>query len=91
MGEGCLTVRKAWTAYDRWLRDPKVDFLHDSAAVDIMFRRATAHVSETSAPKALGDCYLLALSLASQAELVTLDRGLAQLAGRMDQEAVLLE
>jgi predicted nucleic acid-binding protein len=91
MGADCLTLRKAWGAYDRWLRDPKVEFRHEPADVDALFRRATTHLSHASAPKALGDSYLLALSQACYATLVTLDLGLASLARRLHSDALLLE
>jgi toxin-antitoxin system PIN domain toxin len=90
MGQDCLTVRKAWGVYDGWLRDPKVEFRNEPAGVDGLFRRATVPFSSTSAPKALGDCYLLASSQASSATLVTLDGGLYHLARKTDQDAVLL-
>jgi toxin-antitoxin system PIN domain toxin len=90
MGDDCLTVKKAWAVYDRWLRDPKVEFLYDSAEVDALFRSATARYSHTPAPKALGDCYLVALSEASRSTLVTLDSALAGLARGMKVDGVLL-
>jgi hypothetical protein len=90
MGNDCLTVKKAWGVYDRWLRDPKVEFRHEPAEVDGFFRHATVHLSQVSAPKALGDCYLLALSHASNATLVTLDIGLSNLASKINQDAILL-
>jgi predicted nucleic acid-binding protein len=90
MGQDCLTVRKAWGVYDRWLRDPKVEFRNEPADVDGLFRRASTPFSSTSAPKALGDCYLLAFSQASHATLVTLDGGLHNLARKTGQDALLL-
>jgi len=90
MGDDCLTVKKAWGVYDRWLCDPKVEFRHEPAGVDGFFRHATAHLSQVSAPKALGDCYLLALSQASNATLVTFDGGLSNLACKINQDAILL-
>jgi toxin-antitoxin system PIN domain toxin len=90
MGEDCLPLKRAWGVYDRWLRDPKVEFRHESADVDGLFRHATTHFSHSAAPKALGDCYLLALSGASHAALVTLDGSLARLANRIGLDAILL-
>ena len=90
MGQDCLTVRKAWGVYDRWLRDPKVEFRNEPADVDGLFRRASTPFSSTSAPKALGDCYLLAFSQSSHATLVTFDGALYHLARKADQDAVLL-
>jgi len=90
MGDDCLTLRKAWAVYDRWLRDPKVEFRHEPAEVDEWFRLATSAFSPTSAPKALGDCYLLALSQAAHATLVTFDKGLSKLAVKRNHDALLL-
>ena len=90
MGDDCLTLREAWKVYDRWLRDPKVEFSREPAQVDDLFRRTTKSFSQTSAPKALGDSYLLALSQALDTTLVTYDIGLSKLAARADHKAVLL-
>jgi len=90
MGEACLTVKKALAVYDRWLLDPKVEIRREPAEVDDLFRRTAASFSQASSPKALGDCYLLALSQASTATLVTLDGGLFRLAAKSRQDAVLL-
>lgn len=90
MGDDCLTVKKAWGVYDRWLRAPGVEFRREPAEVDDLFRQATARLPQSSSPKALGDCYLLAMSEASNAILVTLDRGLSQIAGESDREVILL-
>jgi hypothetical protein len=65
------------------LLDPKVEKRREPADVDRLFRRATAPFSHMSSPKALGDCYLLALSQATNATLVTLDNGLFDLAGKI--------
>lgn len=90
MGDDCLTVKKAWGVYDRWLIDPLVEFRQEPAGVDGLFRPATARVSQAPAPKALGDCYLLAMSQSSHATLVTLDSALAGAARKLGQDAVLL-
>jgi uncharacterized protein len=91
MGDDCLSVGKSWEVYDRWLSDPKVEFRHESEEVSGFFRVAAAQFSHSSAPKALADCYLVAFSQASNADLVTLDTGLAKLAGKVDQDTLLLE
>jgi uncharacterized protein len=91
MGDDCLTVRRAWGVYDQWLQDPKVGFRHEPAELDSLFRRATAQFSHTSAPKALGDCYLLALAASLHATLVTLDGGLSAMADRLKLDTVLLQ
>jgi predicted nucleic acid-binding protein len=90
MGPDCLTLKKAWAVYDRWLNDPKVEFHSETADVDGLFRRATARFGNLAAPKALGDCYLAALSRAYRATLVSFDAGLSKLAVRIGQGARLL-
>lgn len=86
----CLTVRQAWDVYDRWLGDPRVGFRQEVSGVGDCFRKATQPFLRTSSPKILGDCYLVAISQASQARLVTFDRGLVQLCNKVCQDAVLL-
>ena len=90
MGSDCLSMKRAWEVYDQWLRDPKVEFRRESPEVDRLFHRATVPFSQMTSPKALGDCYLVALSQALDATLVTLDAGLRDLARRHRQDAVLL-
>jgi hypothetical protein len=43
-----------------------------------------------SSPKALGDCYLLAVSRAADATLVTLDAALSDLADKTGERILLL-
>jgi toxin-antitoxin system PIN domain toxin len=90
MGPDCLTVQEAWRIYDNWLLDPHVAFCNEPAEVDTLFRLATAHVSRQSSPKALGDSYLLGMSQAAHARLVTFDGGLARLAAKMRHDVLLL-
>ena len=71
MGDNCMTVEDAWRVYDKWLRESIVGFCHEPAELDSLFRLATAPVSRLSSLKALGDCYLLAVSQAANATLVT--------------------
>jgi predicted nucleic acid-binding protein len=51
----------------------------------------TAPPAGVSAPKAMGDCYLLALSQATGSTLVTFDAGLAALARKAHLDVVLLD
>jgi hypothetical protein len=90
MGEDCLSVKAAWAVYDRWWRDPRVSFRWEPVELDALFRQATIPVSRTPAPKALGDCYLLALSQAAGASLVTFDGALASLADKTHHKVILL-
>jgi hypothetical protein len=91
MGADCLTVKQAWAIYDRWMRDPKVEYRHEPAEVERLFRNASDRFAHTSAPRALGDCYLLGMSRATSATLVTFDAALARLAAKFRHQAILLK
>ena len=89
MGAQTLTLRKAWEVYDRWLRDPRVEFYPEPREIDAEFRSATAALSGKPASKWVGDCYLLAYAEQSHASLVTFDRALYEFAGKRGHSAVI--
>ena len=62
MGEDVLTIDAAWKVYDRWLEDSRVAIWRETLELDPALRAATRPFSRLSSPKALGDCYLLAVS-----------------------------
>jgi uncharacterized protein len=76
MGEQTLTLRKAWGVYDRWLEDPRVEFYPEPRGIDAVFRQMTEPFAANQASKLVGDCYLLAYAVHSQATLVTFDAAL---------------
>ena len=88
MGEQVLTIRKAWIVYERWLKDPRVEFYAESGNFDISFREAMAPLDSKPASKWVGDCYLLAYARESNAVLVTYDRALLEYADRHGFRAV---
>lgn len=90
MGSDCLTTGRAWDVYAQWLGDPKVRLGREPAEAEEWFRQASKPFWRQSSPKALGDCYLVALGRALHAKVVTLDRGLSALAHRVGQDAVWL-
>jgi len=90
-GKEVLTVGEAWKVYDRWLEDSRVGLRQESPELNITFRAATRSVSRLSSPKAIGDCYLLAVSQVAEATLVTFDRGLASACKKASHPFVLLE
>lgn len=90
MGVDCCTIKQAWALYDQCLSDSRVRFLPDAPTVDHLFRTATSRFAGVPAPKAIGDCYLLALCQATGATLVTLDAGLSDLARKSRHKVVLL-
>ncbi len=90
MGRDVRTIREAWTVYDRWLEDSRIGIRQESLEMDVTFRAATRSFSRLSSPKALGDCYLLAVSQVAEATLVTFDRGLASACRKARQPVMLL-
>jgi hypothetical protein len=90
MGKDVLTIGEAWKVYDRWLEDSRVGIRRESSELDAAFREATRPVSRLSSPKALGDCYLLAVAQILDATLVTLDQGLASACRKARQPVTLL-
>ncbi len=91
MGKDVRTIGEAWKVYDRWLEDSRVGIRQEPFDLDAAFRAATRPVSRLSSPKALGDCYLVAVSRAMDATLVTLDQGLAAACEKAHQPVTLLE
>jgi uncharacterized protein len=89
MGEHPLTLRKAWTVYDRWLADPRVDFYPEPRDADAEFRRVTEPFAAKRASKWIGDSWLLASSNGFQSTLVTFDRALYQHARKQGYSAVM--
>lgn len=90
MGEDVLTIGEAWKVYDRWLEDSRIAIWRETLEFDPALRAATRPFSRLSSPKALGDCYLLAVSQVANATLVTFDRGLASACQKARQPGTLL-
>ena len=80
MGEQVFTIEKAWRVYDRLLDDPRIELHPEPRGLDAAFRKATNPLAAMAASKSIGDCYLLAHAVQSQATLVTFDKGLHALA-----------
>lgn len=91
MGEDLLTVGEAVKVYDRWLEDPRITIRQEPSDIDAAFRAATRPFSRLSSPKALGDCFLMAMSQATDSTLVTLDRGLASACRKVGHPVTLLD
>jgi predicted nucleic acid-binding protein len=89
MGAQTLTLRKAWGVYDRWLKDPRVEFYPEPRGLEAGLRGATALFAGKAASKWIGDCYLLAYAKHSDATLATFDRALYAFAGRQGYPAVI--
>ena len=91
MGKDVRTIGETWKVYDRWLEDSRVSIRPEAFELDAAFRAATHSVSRLSSPKALGDCYLRAVSQVTDTTLVTFDRGLASACQKARQRVTLLE
>lgn len=89
MGEQTLVLKEAWTVYDRWIADARVEFYPEPNGLDGVLREATQQFAQMSVPKWIGDCYLLAYAKHSSATLVTFDRALRELARK--QHCAVLE
>jgi toxin-antitoxin system PIN domain toxin len=74
MGDEVMTQPQAWAAYDRWLRDPRVEFVDEPAALETRFRVLTR--LRQPATKDWADSYLAAFATVGQLTLVTFDRAL---------------
>jgi toxin-antitoxin system PIN domain toxin len=88
MGDVTLSLGQAWTVYDRWLADPRVEFHQESHDMDAAFREATAPFLSARASKWVGDCYLLAFARDHRATLVTFDQALSGQAARAGCAAI---
>jgi uncharacterized protein len=88
MGHQTLTLRKAWSVYDRWLEDPRVAFYPEPRNLDAGFRRASEPFLTQPASKAVGDCFLLAYASEIEATLVTFDQSLQGYARKRGYSAV---
>jgi predicted nucleic acid-binding protein len=91
MGKDLCTIGEAWNVYDRWLEDARVGIRPEPLELDAAFRAATHPLSRRSSPKALGDCYLLAVSRVTDSTLLTFDQGLASACRKARQRVALLE
>jgi toxin-antitoxin system PIN domain toxin len=74
MSDEVMTQPQAWAAYDRWLRDPRVEFAEEPPEVETRFRALTR--LRQPATKDWADSYLAAFATVGQLTLVTFDRGL---------------
>ena len=74
MGDEVMTQPQAWAAYDRWLKDPRVEFVGEPVEIETRFRGLTR--LRQPATRDWADSYLAAFAAAGQLTLVTFDRGL---------------
>jgi uncharacterized protein len=89
MGSDVHTLRKAWHAYDELIDDSLVEFYPEPRSADALFRQATDPLADQRAPKAVGDCWILAFAKSIDATVVTFDRGLIDLARKHGHAALI--
>lgn len=89
MGDQTLTLRRAWSVYDRWLTDSRVQFHPEPRGLDSGFREATLPFAAKPASKWIGDCYLLAFAKQTGSDLITFDAALYALAHKQGHSAVI--
>jgi uncharacterized protein len=74
MRDEVMTRPQAWAAYDRWLSDPRVEFVDEPPEIEARFRALTR--LRQPATRDWADSYLSAFASVGQLTLVTFDRGL---------------
>jgi hypothetical protein len=89
MGDQTLILRQAWSVYDEWLGDQRVEFYPEPRSLETEFRQATQPFAAQKASKWVADCWLLAFAQAAGAQLVTFDRALYEFARKQGNSAVL--
>jgi toxin-antitoxin system PIN domain toxin len=89
MGVDALTLDQAWTSYDHWIEDPRVEFHPEPRDIDTVFREITRPFAAQRASKLIGDCYLLAFAKEIGATLVTFDKALLSLARQHHYGAII--
>jgi uncharacterized protein len=89
MGGQTLTLRKAWSVYDRWIQDSRVDFYPEPREADAQLRKITEPFAAQQATKAIGDCWLLAFANGTPATLVTFDRALYDFSRKRNYSCVI--
>src|SRR5437762_304208 len=72
--EEVLSQKKAWRAYDQWIKDRRITLMQEPANLDPPFRRLSRSLQPS--PKDWADSYLAAFALSAELTLVTFDRAL---------------
>ena len=83
--DGVLSQGQSWATYDEWLRDDRVAFAEEPAALEARFRELAQ--LKRPAPKDWADSYLASFAAAAEFTLVTFDSALH----RKSSGAVLLK
>ena len=70
-----LTMRAAWSAYDRLLQDNRVVLVPEPSGLEEVFRAIAS--AAAASPKVWADAYLVAFAEQTGSRVVTFDKGLA--------------
>lgn len=71
-----VSQSEAWTMYDLFLDDPRVEFADEPPTLEPTWRHSTQR--QEFSTKVWGDAYLAAFAQAADLELVTFDKGFVQ-------------
>ncbi len=82
MGGSVLTVNGAFSIFDRWCEDPRVEMAVESKSLESAFRGAALGFGNRAATKAIMDAYLVGFAGSVNATLVTFDKPLSKSAKR---------
>ena len=74
MGDEVMTQLQAWAAYDRWLHDPRAEFVDEPPELEPRFWALTRR--RQPATKDWADSFLAAFATVGHMTLATFDRGL---------------
>ena len=74
MRDEVMAQPQAWAAYDRWLKDPRVEFVDEPTEIETRFRALTR--LRQPATRDWADSYLAAFATVGQLTLVTFDQRL---------------
>lgn len=74
MGDEVMTQPEAWSAYESWHKDPRVEFVNEPSEAETRFRALTR--LRQPATKDWADSYLAAFAAAGHLTLVTFDRAM---------------
>jgi uncharacterized protein len=79
MGTGTIPASTAWMRIEELLQDERAVFLHEPAALDVIWPTLLRYREPT--PNLVNDAYLAAFAMAGGYKLVTRDRGFLEFRG----------
>ena len=72
-----LTMKRAWTIYDRLMGDERVELIPEPPAMERVFRELTSS-GKLASPKMWADAYLVAIAVESGGRVSTFDKAMAR-------------